>query len=104
MVKPTLSSDIQRLEQEFAHSYLDGMAAFYVSVTNEAGESSQFIDEEVDSWDNWWKHMNANFNAYTESLPDLNFTKNMKFFVCDGNHRRIAWTNHISRLYSGDPK
>jgi len=48
--------------------------------------------------------MNANFNAYMESLSDLNFTKNMKFFVCDGNHRCIAWMNHISRLYSVDPK
>jgi len=79
------------------------MAAFYVSTTNEAGESSQFTDEEVDSWDNWWKHLNADFSAYMESLPKLNFMKNMKFFVCNGNHRRIAWMNHINRLYSSDP-
>jgi len=51
IVRPTLSSDLQRMEQEFAHGYLDGMAAFYVSITNEAGESSQFTDEEVDGWD-----------------------------------------------------
>jgi len=41
---------------------------------------------------------NTDFNAY------MNFTKNMKFFVCDGNHRRIAWMNHITSLYSLDPK
>jgi len=86
MVRPTLSSDIQRMEQEFAYGYLDGMVAFYVSITNEVGESSPFTDEEVDGWDDWWKYMTANFNAYTESLLDLNFMKNMKFFVCDRNH------------------
>jgi len=75
-----------------------------VSITNEASESSQFTDEEVDDWDDWWKHMNVDFNAYMESFSDLNFTKNMKFFVCDGNHCRIAWMNHITRLYSLDPK
>ena len=24
------------------------------------------------------------------------------FFVCDGNHRRQAWLNHIDRLYRTD--
>jgi len=103
MVRPMLSSDLQKIKQEFAHGYLDGMATFYVSTTNEAGESSQFSNEEVDSWNDWWKHMNADFNAYMESLPELNFTRNMKFFMCDKNHRRIAWMNHITKLYSSDP-
>jgi len=52
MVRPTLSSDIQRMEQEFAHGYLNGMAAFYESITNEAVESLQFKDKEVEGWDN----------------------------------------------------
>jgi len=40
MARPTLSSDLQKIEQEFAHGYLDGMASFYVSMTNEARETS----------------------------------------------------------------
>jgi len=40
MVRPTLSFDLQKIEQEFAQGYLDGMTIFYVSTTNEAGESS----------------------------------------------------------------
>jgi len=102
MVRPTLSSNLQKLEQEFAHRYLEGAASFYVSTTNEAEESSEFKDDEVNGWDNWWKQKNADFNAYVESLPEVNFPKNMKFFVCDGNHRRLAWMNHINRLYSSD--
>jgi len=41
IVRPTLSSDLLKMEQEFAHGYLDGMSAFYVSTINEADESSQ---------------------------------------------------------------
>jgi len=33
-----LSSDLQKIKQEFAHGYLDGMAAFYVSMTMRLGK------------------------------------------------------------------
>jgi len=61
IVRTTLSSDILKLEQEFAHSYNDRRAAFYVSTTNEAGESQQFTAEEMSGWDNWWKVANADW-------------------------------------------
>lgn len=51
IVRTTLSSDIQKLEQEFAHGYCDGATVFYVSTTKEARESSQFTDHEVNGWD-----------------------------------------------------
>ncbi len=40
MVRPTLSCDLVKLEQEFVNGYLDGAAVFYVTTTNEAGESA----------------------------------------------------------------
>jgi len=40
MIRPTLSCDIKKLEQEFAGGDRDGTAIFYVSTTNEARESS----------------------------------------------------------------
>lgn len=102
MVRPTLSSDILKLEQEFAHGYNDGRAAFYVSTTNEAGESQEFTSDEMNGWDDWWKVANAEFLAFLESKPELQYMKNLKFFICDGNHRRIAWMNHITRKYTHD--
>ena len=51
MVRPILACDITKLEQEFARGYCDGAAVFYVSTTNEEGESEEFSDEEMSKWD-----------------------------------------------------
>jgi len=65
-----------------------------VSTTNETGESSQFTNDEVNGWDDWWKYKNVDFNAYVESLreslPEANFKKNKKFFLSDGNDRHLV--------------
>jgi len=103
MVRPTLSSHILKLEQEFAHGYNDGRATFYVSTTNEVGERQEFTSDEMNGWDDWWKVANADFEAFVESKAELRYMKNLKFFICDGNHRRIAWMNHITRKYPHDP-
>ena len=51
MVRPTLACDITKLEQEFAGGYCDGAAVFYISTTNEEGQSEEFTDEEMSKWD-----------------------------------------------------
>jgi hypothetical protein len=51
MVRPTLSCDFQFLEREFACVYRDGAVIFYLSTTNEVGESAMFMGEEMDEWD-----------------------------------------------------
>jgi hypothetical protein len=100
MVRPTLACDLKLLEQEFNKGYRDGAAVFYVTVTNEAGESSTFTEEEMEEWGPLWKKRNEIFNAHVESMPELRFLKNLKFFVCDGNHRLILWMNHIRKKHS----
>ena len=102
MVRPTLSCDLTLLEQEFAKRYRDGAAVFYVTTTNEGGQSSEFTLEEIDAWDPLWREQNDLFNNHLESVPQLRFLKNLKFFVCDGNHRLLAWMNHIFRRHSQD--
>lgn len=104
VVRPTLPSDIKKLEDEFAIGYRDGAAVFYVSTTNEHGETSEFIEIEMSKWDDLWKEKNDVFVKHVESKPALKFLKNLKFFVCDGNHRRIAWMNYIERCYPLHPK
>jgi hypothetical protein len=81
---------VQFFEQEFACGYLDGVVVFYFSTTNEAGETSQFTTQEMDEWDPLWKEKNATFEEYVDSQPALKFLKNLKFFICDGNHRCLA--------------
>src|SRR5579875_1824715 len=102
MVRPTLACDLKKLEQESTTGYREGAAVFYVSTTNEAGESSVFSEEEMAEWDPMWKKKNAIFNAHVESLPELQFLKNIKFYVCDGNHRLLVWMNYITRKHSKD--
>jgi len=73
---------------------------FYVTTTNEGGKSSEFMEEEMASWNPIWKERNAIFNAHVESVPEPRFLKNLKFYICDGNHRLLSWMNLISRRYS----
>jgi hypothetical protein len=37
IVRPTLSSDLASLEDEFVHGYCKGAVVFYLSITNEGG-------------------------------------------------------------------
>ena len=100
MVKPTLSYDITKLEQEFAGGYCDGAVVFYVSTTNEEGKNQEFSKDEMSKWDPIWREKNKVFTRYLNSRPELNFLKNFKFFICHGNHCRISWMNVIDRCYT----
>ena len=102
MVRPTLSCDLDFLEHKFSKGYRDGATVFYVTTTDEAGESSLFTEEEIEKWDPLWKKQNEIFNASVNTQPELRFLKNLKFFVCDGNHRVIAWMRHIARKHLND--
>ena len=104
MVRPTLACDITKLEQEFAGGYRDGAAVFYISTTNEEGKSEEFSEEEMSMWDPIWREKNEVFMCYLDSCRELSFLKNLKFFICNGIYRRLAWMNVIDRCYPVNPK
>ena len=104
MVRPTLACDITKLEQEFVGGYCDGAAVFYMSITNEEGQSEELSDVEMSNWDPIWREKNELFTRYLDSRRETKDMKNLKFFICDGNHRRLAWMNVIDRCYSSSPK
>ena len=99
MVRPTLSSDLAKLEQEFVHGYREGASVFYVTVTNEDGKTQEVLEADKASWGPIWNSKNGVFNTFLLSDPHLASFTNSFFFVCDGNHRRQAWLNHIDRLH-----
>jgi len=103
IVRPTLSSDLASLEADFVHGYREGAAVFYLSTTNEAGVVEKVTDEDLQSWGPLWCAVNARFDNALSSAPELRHLMGVKFSVCDGNHRRQAWLNVISRLHSTDP-
>ena len=99
MVRPTLSTDLAKLEEEFVHGYREGSSISYVTLTDEEWNMHEVTEAEKTSWDTIWKAKNEEFNAYLESIPELASFKDLIFFVCDGNHRLQAWLNHIQRLH-----
>ena len=99
MVRPTLASDLAKLEQEFVHGYREGASVFYVTTTNEDGKTQEVLEADKVSWGPIWNAKNDVFNTFLFSDPHLAHLTNMMFFVCDGNHRRQAWLNHIDRLH-----
>jgi len=102
MVRPTLASDLVKLEQEFVHGYREGASVFYVTTTNEDGKTQEVLEADKASWDPIWNAKNDVFNKFLLSDPHLAHLTNMMFFVCDGNHRRQAWLNHIDRLHRNE--
>jgi hypothetical protein len=100
MVRPTLPSDLAKLEQEFVHGYREGASVFYVTITDEEGKTHEVTEAHKASWGPLWNIKNEEFNTFLQSVSELASFQNLMFFVCDGNHRRQAWLNHIERLHS----
>jgi hypothetical protein len=61
IVRPTLSSNLASLEDEFVHGYRNGAAVFYLSITNEGGQIEKVTDEDLASWGPYWRAVNARF-------------------------------------------
>ena len=100
MVRPTLASDILALEQQFVYGYEEGARFFYVSIADEQSCTGVFSVEEKQEWGALWNLVNDQFNDHLRSNDCLRYLVDAKFFICNGNHRRIAWMNHITRLHS----
>jgi hypothetical protein len=49
IVKPTLSSDLASLEDNFMHGYWEGAVVFYLFTTNEGGQVDKVTDEDLKS-------------------------------------------------------
>ena len=102
LVRPTLDSDIKRLEAEFTHGYRPGATVFYVSITNDSGEESFVTEEDKRAWGPLWTAVNDNFESGLLDNPHLMFLKNCKLFICDSNHHYRAWMGFIERMHSTD--
>jgi hypothetical protein len=80
LVRPTLHSDLDKLEQEFVHGYRDGAAVFYVTLTDEHGSTQEVTPAVKDQWGSIWNAQNEEFNRYLLSVPELSNLENLIFF------------------------
>jgi hypothetical protein len=71
-------------------------------LTDEEGRTLEVSEADKASWGPIWNAKNDEFNSYLRSIPELSSFENLMFFVCDGNHRRQAWLNHIQRLHKNE--
>jgi hypothetical protein len=93
LVWSTLINDIKRLEAEFIHKDWPGALLFYVSICNKHGEERSVSDVDRRSWGPHKAAANSEFKAKLAANPHLKFLSDRMFFICDGNHQFMAWTN-----------
>jgi len=62
------------------------------------------LDADKESWGLLWNAKNDVFNAYLNATPGLEHLQSSMFFVCDGNHRLLAWKSYISKNYRDNEK
>lgn len=103
IVRPSLESDIKRLEAAFTHGYRPGSSAFYVSICDEKGVIHKLSPEDKDHMSPLWKHESNQFDERLQENENLKHLVGRMFFICDGNHRFQAWTAFIDRLHKDDP-
>ena len=102
VVRPTLAMDIEKMKADFIHRYRPGAAVFYVSTTNIQGTKRTVSDEDRRSWNAHWRRKNLEFEEFLNADPELRFFSNKMFYVYDGNHRLVAWTEFIHQAHPND--
>jgi hypothetical protein len=100
LVRPTLLSNIKRLEAEFFHGYRPGTIIFYVYLCDENGKERTVTDQDQQRWGPHWTAVNEEFEAKLAANPDLSKLLGCMFFIYDGNHRFKAWASCIKRLHN----
>jgi hypothetical protein len=100
LVRPTLCSNIKRLEAEFFHGFRPSANVFYVSLCDETGEERSVTDEDQQKWGPPWIALNEEFEARLAANPHLSKLSGHMFFICNNNHRFKAWTSCIKRLHN----
>lgn len=86
MVRPTMESEVLKLDQEFQHEYKNESTTFYISFINEE-DKSRFVTKIItDTWDDLWTEENEIFIQRLEGLLEFDLLKDHMFFICDSNH------------------
>jgi hypothetical protein len=86
LVRPTLGSNIKRLEAEFSHGYHLGTNVFYVSICDENGEERTVTNKDQQHWGPYWIAVNEEFEEKLAANPHLSKLSGCMFFTYDRNH------------------
>jgi hypothetical protein len=100
LVRPTLMSDVLKLEQGFIYGYRSGSAVFYVSVVNNVMETKDVTSEMTDYWNIHWKNASAKFDEFLKEDDVLCKFVGKMFWVWDGNYRLQAWRSVVDKHHA----
>jgi hypothetical protein len=102
LIRPTLLSDVKRLEAEFFHGYRPSATVFYVSLCDENCKERTVTAQDQQHWGLHWTVVNEEFEVKLAANLDLSKLSRRMFFICEGNHRFKAWSSCIKRLHSDE--
>ena len=102
VVRLALAMDIEKMKADFIHGYRPRAAVFYLSTTNIQGTERTVSDENCMSWNAHWRRKNVEFEEFLNADPELHFFSNKMFYVYDGNHKLVAWTEFIHKAHPND--
>ncbi len=100
VVRPTLMNDISTLGGDFYLSYHARAIIFYVSLKGVNGCIVDVTQDWINSWDDHYKIMNEEFEAYLQSKPSLYHLVRRMSHVWYGNHRLRAWYPYINEVHA----
>lgn len=91
-----LRDDISGLKVAFGNEgYVPEKGVFIVSMWTLDREEQLITDEIQQTWDPIWMEINQEFEEELASRPELESLVGHMFFVWEGNHRTVAWTEAI---------
>jgi hypothetical protein len=69
---------------------------------DEHGNGSFVTDTERQMWDPHWQQRDSEFESFLKADNELEFMSGRFLYVWDGNHRLLAWTDHIDKVHRGE--
>ncbi len=86
VVRHAFVNDILKLRGDFCSCYHLGATIFYVYLEWINGCIVNVNQGRTNNWDDHWKAVNEEFEAYLQSKPSLHHFMGKKFHVWNGNH------------------
>ena len=90
------------MKVDFIYRYWPRATIFYVSMTNIQGNSRDVTNEDHSAWNFHWRRKDMEFEQFLQVDLELQYLFNKMFYVWDGNHRLMAWTEFIRDAYHND--
>ena len=87
LVRPTLMSDVLKLDQGFICGFKTVNAVFYVLVVNNLMKTKDVTSKMTNFWNIYWKNASAKFDEFLKNDDVLCKFVGKMFWIWDGNHR-----------------